>query len=29
MDEPELHILVGCAHELPLEYLLSKNEIFK
>ena len=21
----ELHILVGCAHELPLEYLLSKK----
>ncbi len=21
----ELHILVGCAHELPLEYLLSQN----
>ncbi|MBU2616771.1 MAG: hypothetical protein KKB79_02185 [Nanoarchaeota archaeon] len=25
----ELHIIVGCAHELPLEYLLIKNEIFK
>ena len=25
----ELHIVVGCAHELPLEYILPKIEIFK
>ena len=25
----ELHILVGCAHELPLEYLLKNREILK
>jgi len=25
----ELHIVVGCAHELPLEYLLPKIKIFK
>ena len=26
-DLKELHLVVGCAHELPLEYLLSHKEI--
>lgn len=25
----ELHIVVGCAHELPLEYLLKNREVLK